>query len=174
LLRSIVLAGAVLKLGILFIWNYRSLLFVGVVLILFSGYYMLVSVDGKVVVAYSSVSHMTLCIIAALVIRFYIGYMHIVISPLIFLLIYISYQISGSRYYKSLGLITMVLMVINIGFPYLRAFNAELYLISYHRFVIVVLLMIYLMMRLVLMSLINVEGSIIYYIPLFVLYLIIL
>lgn len=65
-------------------------------------------VDGKLFAAYSSVLHMSLCVIVNLYVIILMRYIHIIISPLIFISIYISYNSSGSRFYIKLGLIIIV------------------------------------------------------------------
>jgi len=108
MLRSIVLAGAVLKLGIIYVWNFRSILMAGIV-VLISVMVIYSIVDRKGFAAYSSVLHITLCIIVRLYIILLIGYIHIVLSPLIFITIYIIYVLSGSRFYIKSGLIILIL-----------------------------------------------------------------
>lgn len=66
-------------------------------------------VDGKAFAAYSSVLHITLCVFAGLYIILKIGYMHIVLSPLMFITVYIRYVVSRSRFYIKIGVMMMVL-----------------------------------------------------------------
>jgi hypothetical protein len=66
-------------------------------------------IDRKSFAAYSSVLHMTLCVIIGLVVMLLVGYMHIVLSPLMFITIYKRYNVSGSRFYIKLRLMIMIL-----------------------------------------------------------------
>lgn len=143
-------------------------------LVIFGSYAMLINVDGKVIIAYSSVSHITMCIIVGIFVGIYIGYIHIVISPLMFLVVYLGYQLSGSRYYKSIGVLVFVLMVVNVRFPYMGAFSAELYLLSYSRVVQLLIIVMYMLMGYVLICLVNFNDTSLFYIPLLTLYLILL
>lgn len=108
MVRSIVLAGAVLKLGILYVWNFRGIMMVRLVVAM-SCVVILGVVDGKAFAAYSSVLHMTLCVLLGLIVILLVGYIHIIISPLMFITVYIGYMISGSRFYVKIGLIIIVL-----------------------------------------------------------------
>merc|ERR1712174_92618 len=103
-----VLAGAVLKLGILYCWNFSLMIIVGL-LVLMSAVVILNVVDGKRFAAYSSVLHMSLCVIFGLVLILLVGYIHIMLSPLIFITVYIRYVVSGSRFYLKMGLLIIVL-----------------------------------------------------------------
>merc|ERR1712003_431813 len=108
IVRSMVLAGAVLKLGILYCWNF-SLMIIVRLLVLISAVVIINVIDGKGFAAYSSVLHISQCVIFGLVLILLIGYMHIVLSPLIFITVYMGYVVSGSRFYLKIGLIIMVL-----------------------------------------------------------------
>lgn len=66
-------------------------------------------VDGKRFAAYSSVLHMTLCIVLRLYIIILVRYIHIVLSPLIFITVYIIYNLSGSRFYLKSGILMLIL-----------------------------------------------------------------
>jgi len=66
-------------------------------------------VDGKAFAAYSSVLHMTLCVLLGLIVILLVGYIHIIISPLMFITVYIGYIVSGSRFYVKIGLMMIVL-----------------------------------------------------------------
>merc|ERR1712157_591941 len=105
---SIVLAGAVLKLGILYCWNFSLMIIVGL-LVLMSAVVIISVVDGKGFAAYSSVLHMSLCVIFGLILMLLVGYIHIILSPLIFITVYMRYVISGSRFYLKIGLLIIVL-----------------------------------------------------------------
>jgi len=108
IMRSMVLAGAVLKLGIIYTWNFGGMLIVRVVLLM-SVIVICSVVDGKSFAAYSSVLHMTMCVIVRLYIILLVGYMHIVLSPLIFITVYMIYVISGNRFYLKSGIVILVL-----------------------------------------------------------------
>jgi len=66
-------------------------------------------VDGKGFAAYSSVLHMSLCVIFRLVLMLLVRYIHIMLSPLMFMTVYMRYVISGSRFYLKIGLLIIVL-----------------------------------------------------------------
>lgn len=108
ILRSMVLAGAVLKLGIIYVWNFGRILVVGIIVVM-SVLVIYGIIDRKGFAAYSSVLHITLCVVVRLYIILLIGYMHIVLSPLIFMTVYIIYMISRSRFYMKSGVIILIL-----------------------------------------------------------------
>lgn len=108
ILRSMVLAGAVLKLGILYCWNFRQLILVRILLII-SVVIMIGVADGKSFAAYSSVLHMSMCVIFGLVIILLVGYIHIVLSPLMFMTVYKIYVMSRSRFYLKMRVLIIVL-----------------------------------------------------------------
>lgn len=108
MLRSMVLAGAVLKLGIIYIWNFRTIMIVRIIIVI-SAVVMYNVIDRKGFAAYSSVLHITLCVVVGLYVILLIGYIHIVISPLMFMTVYIIYVVSGSRFYLKSGVIIMLL-----------------------------------------------------------------
>jgi len=66
-------------------------------------------IDGKGFAAYSSVLHISLCVVFRLVLILLVRYIHIILSPLIFITVYIGYVISGSRFYLKIGLLIIVL-----------------------------------------------------------------
>jgi len=103
-----VLAGAVLKLRILYFWNFRGVLMVGVILMM-SALVIISVIDRKGFAAYSSVLHISLCIIFGLLVMLLVGYIHIILSPLMFITVYKMYNLSGSRFYVKIRLIIMVL-----------------------------------------------------------------
>merc|ERR1711976_583117 len=100
---SIVLAGAILKLGILYCWNFSIIIMVRV-LVFISAFVILSVIDGKRFAAYSSVLHMSLCVIFRLVLILLVRYIHIVLSPLMFMTVYVRYMVSGSRFYVKIRL----------------------------------------------------------------------
>jgi len=105
---SIVLAGAILKLGILYCWNFSIIIMVRV-LVFISAFVILSVIDGKRFAAYSSVLHMSLCVIFRLVLILLVRYIHIVLSPLIFITVYMGYVVSRSRFYMKIRLLIMML-----------------------------------------------------------------
>lgn len=173
ILRSMVLAGAVLKLGIIYIWNFRSIIVIGVV-VLMSVIVMYGIIDGKGFAAYSSVLHMTLCVIVGLYVILLVGYIHIVLSPLMFMTVYIIYALSRSRFYMKSGIIMLVLWMINFGLPFLGSFFSEVYVIQYRSVMVVILVAMYLIVRYVIMKSLNIDGKGLFYIPWVVLYIIVM
>merc|ERR1712174_93698 len=127
---SMVLAGAVLKLGILYCWNFSLMIIVGL-LVLMSAVVIVSVIDGKRFAAYSSVLHISLCVIFRLVLILLVGYIHIVLSPLMFITVYIGYVVSGSRFYLKIGLIIIVLWLVNFGLPFVGSFFSEVYMIQF-------------------------------------------
>jgi len=105
---SIVLAGAVLKLRILYCWNFGQLILAGVLLVI-SVIVIVGIIDRKGFAAYSSVLHMSMCVIFGLVVILLVGYIHIVLSPLMFITVYGTYVISGSRFYLKMGVLIIIL-----------------------------------------------------------------
>jgi hypothetical protein len=103
-----VLAGAVLKLRILYCWNFRGVLIVRIVLII-SVLVIMSVIDRKGFAAYSSVLHISLCVIFGLLVMLLVGYIHIILSPLMFITVYKMYNLSGSRFYMKVRLMMMVL-----------------------------------------------------------------
>merc|ERR1712203_1205776 len=100
MLGCMVLAGVVLKARSIFCSIFCSevvIFIVGVVV----GRMILIGSDGKVVMAYSSVVHMSCCVIAFGLLTMFGRYSHVVVSPLIFVIVYIGYQSSGSRILSS-------------------------------------------------------------------------
>jgi len=78
-------------------------------LVLISAIVIINIIDGKGFAAYSSVLHISLCVIFRLILILLVGYMHIVLSPLMFMTVYIGYMVSGSRFYLKIGLLIIVL-----------------------------------------------------------------
>jgi len=66
-------------------------------------------IDGKGFAAYSSVLHITMCVIIGLYIILLVGYIHIVLSPLMFITVYMMYIVSGSRFYLKSRVVILVL-----------------------------------------------------------------
>jgi len=108
--------------------------------------------DGKVVMAYSSVMHMSLC---GLIIRWMgiiVGASHVVISPLMFMAVYCGYMSSGSRMLAPSFSSWMwrVILIVNLRFPLIGGFMSELYLIVILGGMILMAFMVqYVFMRLV-------------------------
>lgn len=128
---SIVLARVVLKAGSIFCCWYCEEKLVLLVRVMICGFIIL-SADGKVVVAYSSIAHISLCVVWFGIVTMYNRWSHVVVSPLMFLIIYVGYINSGSRIidssFKS-NLLGM-LLVWNVGFPLIRRFYSELLVLS--------------------------------------------
>lgn len=173
IIGSIVLAGAVLKLRIIYIWNFGNMLMIRLVLLM-SVVVMYGVIDGKGFAAYSSVLHMTICVVIGLYIILLVRYMHIVLSPLIFMTVYIIYVISGSRFYLKSGIMILILWIINFGLPFLGSFFSEVYVMQYRSVIILILILMYLMVGYVMMKSLNMDGKGLFYIPWVVLYIIIM
>jgi len=172
MLGSIILAGGVLKLRILYYWNFGVIILLRMVM-----FYSLINiiniVDGKGFAAYSSVLHMTCCILLGLIIMLLVRYIHIVLSPLIFITVYLRYMTSGSRIYLKSGLMIIILWMVNFRVPFCGGFFAEVYIISYIRTLLLVLILMYMVVGIVIIKSINNNiGDRIIYIPWFVLYII--
>lgn len=91
--------------------------------------------DGKVVIAYSSVVHMSLgCVLFVMVsfVGVYCGLVHVIVSPLMFFICYMSYSLFGSRSVKRLlgGYVVLLLLLINMSFPPFGAFLSEVWMVS--------------------------------------------
>lgn len=143
------------------------------VIVVISLYSMLVIVDGKGFAAYSSVLHMTTCILIGLLIILLVGYIHIILSPLMFITVYMCYVGSRSRYFSKIRLIVIVLWIVNFGLPFLGGFFAEVYLMITSGVILVMLIVIYIVCRYVIMKSINDVGSRYFYIPWLVLYILV-
>lgn len=174
MLGSIILAGGVLKLGILYYWNFGMMVMVGL-LVIYSLMNLMNVVDRKRFAAYSSVIHITCCVLLGLIIILLVRYIHIVLSPLIFITVYLRYVLSGSRMYLKSGLIMILLWIVNFGIPFFGRFFAEVYLISYIRIILWILIVMYLITGVVIIKSINNNvGSRLIYLPWFVLYIIVI
>merc|ERR1711893_2530 len=108
IVRSMVLARAVLKLGIIYVWNFGGIMMIRTVVVI-SCLIMMSVVDRKGFAAYSSVLHISLCVILGLIVIILVRYIHIVLSPLMFISVYIMYQVNGRRFYIKAGLIILML-----------------------------------------------------------------
>jgi NADH-ubiquinone oxidoreductase chain 4 len=170
IVRSIVLARGVLKLGMLYFWNFGSILMVGVIVLMTLSSLIMV-VDRKVFAAYSSVLHITTCVLLSIIVMTLVGYIHIIISPLIFITIYLGYNSSGSRIYIKSGVMIIVLWMVNFRLPFMRGFFAEVYLMMYNRYMLLIVMVIYILTRYVIIKSLNSVGERLFYIPLVVLYL---
>lgn len=173
ILRSIILARGVLKLGILYMWNFRILMILRIVVIR-SLLILITSVDGKIFAAISSVLHITLCVLVGLYIILMIRYIHIVISPYIFMTVYLIYLNGGTRFYMKMGVTIIILWIVNFRLPMVRRFFSEVYLIMYCRMILMMLLIIYMVVGYVIIKSINDVRRRVYYIPWFVLYILVI
>merc|ERR1712174_67736 len=99
--------------------------------------------------------------------------MHIVLSPLIFITVYIGYVVSGSRFYIKIGLIIIVLWLVNFGLPFVGSFFSEVYIIQFIRVILLILIVIYMVVRYVSMKSLNIDRKRVLYLPWFVLYLLV-
>lgn len=173
IIRSIVLAGAVLKLGIIYIWNFGGVILVGSLMTI-STFVIMSVIDGKGFAAYSSVLHMTMCVIFRLYVILLVRYMHVVLSPLMFMTVYMIYLSSGSRFYMKSRIMILILWIINFRLPFLGSFFCEVYIITYVRYILCVLIVMYIIVGYVMMKSINMDGKGLMYIPFMVLYLMII
>jgi len=126
MLRSIVLARVVLKAGSIFC-NFFCIEVVVIVVRVVIGGMILMRSDGKVIIAYSSVVHMSCCVISFGLLTMYGGYSHVVVSPLIFVMVYVGYISSRSRVLSDSfnSVLLRGLLLLNLGFPLLGAFYSE-------------------------------------------------
>jgi hypothetical protein len=96
------------------------------------------------VMAYSSVAHMTICAFLLRWIGFIVGLSHVVISPLMFLMVYVSYISSGSRLLSEslrpwmLGIV----LLLNVRFPLVGSFMAELYVVIIIRGLLIIIFLL--------------------------------
>jgi hypothetical protein len=60
-----------------------------------------------------------------------VGLTHVIVSPLIFILVYISYLLSGNRLLSNSysPIIVGAILLSNLGFPYAGAFMCEVYIV---------------------------------------------
>jgi len=141
--------------------------------VLISALIILNIVDRKCFVAYSSIIHISLCVLVRLIVMLLVGYMHIVLSPLMFMTIYMIYNTSGSRFYMKSGVLMMCLFMVNFRLPFLRSFFSEVYLIQYYSLMLLILMVSYIVTGFVMMKSLNMDGKGIIYLPFMVLYLLI-
>lgn len=155
LFRSMILAGIILKIGVIFIRLYGfsiPLVMVGLV----SRVILMFGADRKVVIAYSSVIHMSLCRLLIGWMRLIVGASHIIISPLIFMAVYVGYINGRSRVLSPSfnSWMWRIILIVNLGFPLVGRFLSELYLIVWLRGMVLMSFMVqYTLMRLVHMRL---------------------
>jgi type IV secretory pathway TrbD component len=127
---SMLLAGLILKVGLLFCSLFANgfLIFVCRIAV---AVFMMNGADRKVVIAYSSVAHITICGFLLGFMRFMVGMTHVVISPIIFLMVYVSYNLGRSRMMgcSLTSCVVRLVLLLNLRFPIIRAFIAEVYLI---------------------------------------------
>merc|ERR1719220_2888352 len=113
------------------------------------------------------------CVLVRLVIMLLVRYIHIVISPLIFMTVYICYMNSGSRYFSKIRFLVMVLWMVNFGLPFLGSFFAEVYLIMNSGIILMMLIVIYIVCGYVIIKSINDVRFGNFYIPWLVLYILV-
>lgn len=95
MLGSVFLAALILKAGSVIYYLIAGVLPI-ITLILVSVYVILTYVDGKGIVAMSSVIHISICVLA-LVVVWISRYVHILTSSMMFMMVYAGYKNSGSR-----------------------------------------------------------------------------
>lgn len=134
-------------------------------LVIISALVMLSVIDGKRFAAYSSVLHISLCVIFGLLLILLVGYIHIVLSPLIFITVYKMYNMNGSRFYLKMGLIIIILWLVNFGLPFVGSFFSEVYMIQYSRVMLLILIIMYMVVGYVSMKSLNMDGKGLMYIP---------
>lgn len=123
LLGSIFLAAIILKARSLFFYISCSVLpFIS--LIIFATFTVIRYVDGKGIVAMSSVIHMSVSVLVLSVV-WMSGYSHILVSAFLFLAVYSCYINDGSRLLWS-G--SVIVILTNLGFPLIRRFIVEVVL----------------------------------------------
>merc|ERR1712018_1078162 len=109
------------------------------VLIMLCAVVMMRYVDGKGIVAMSSVLHIGSSVLYIRMV-YIVGFTHVVVSPLIFLGVYVAYNLNGSRMLWSMR---SIVILVNLGFPCLGAFFCEIFL-SYILLVVVFVIGYYL------------------------------
>lgn len=129
-------------------------------LMVFSGFIIMVGSDGKWVIAYSSVLHITICVFSILLIILYIGFTHVIVSPLLFVFVYYGYVSTGSRAIVGIGWSGLFLYLLNFGFPYLGSFHAELYIMNYLGMFFLVIFIIYIVVGYVFIKLVIVDQNV--------------
>lgn len=132
ILGSIFLARLILKRGTILYYLMGEVILFGGILIMLCAVVIMRYVDRKGVVAISSVLHIGSSVLF-LGMTYIVGFTHILVSPLIFLGVYVIYNYSGSRIIWSIG---SIVILVNLGFPCLGAFFCEIF-ISYILLVIV-------------------------------------
>lgn len=126
---------------------------------------LLVSMDGKIFAAMSSVLHITLCVLVRLYIILIIRYIHIVISPYMFITVYLMYLSRGTRFYMKIRFIIIILWIVNFRLPIVGRFFSEVYLMIYCGMMLIMLLIMYIIVGYVIIKSINDVGGGVYYIP---------
>jgi hypothetical protein len=124
LFTSIILARLVLKVGsyLIYLIGSFSLLFLMATI---SCVVIINLTDGKVIVGISSVIHISYCCLYGML--WYGRFTHVLISPLIFISVYYYYILSRLR---AGWIIRLILIIINLGFPFIRSFLGEVW-VSY-------------------------------------------
>jgi len=130
-------------------------------------------IDRKGFAAYSSVLHMSMCVIFGLVVILLVGYIHIVLSPLIFITVYGIYIMSGSRFYLKMGVLIIILWLVNFGLPFVGSFFAEVYIMQYLGVMLFVLVVMYMLVRYVSIKSLNMDRKSLIYLPFLVLYVLV-
>lgn len=128
---SFFLARILLKLRIMFCSLYCFEFILVIIGISGAVVLMMIRVDGKVVIAYSSVVHMSLCGCVIGWMGMIVGVSHVIVSPIIFYMVYVGYVISGSRIMTGslTRLVLGIVLTCNLRFPYLGSFMVEIYIV---------------------------------------------
>ena len=135
LIGSMVLAGIILKVAFILSWRLCCSLLVLLIPLLLIIFIIVLGIDGKVIIAYSSVVHMSVGCVIFLFCGFvgvYCRLVHVIVSPVMFYMCYLSYSLYGGRSVKRLlgGFIVLLIFLINMSFPPFGAFLAELWIVS--------------------------------------------
>lgn len=136
LIGSIVLAGLMLKVAFILSWGLDVMLFPLLFSLMLICFLIVLGFDGKIIMAYSSVIHMSIgALLFSLVsvVRVYCGLVHVIFSPLIFFICYFSYMLYGSRSVKGLvgGFVVLIIFLVNISLPPFGAFLSEVWMVSF-------------------------------------------
>jgi formate hydrogenlyase subunit 3/multisubunit Na+/H+ antiporter MnhD subunit len=125
LLRSVFLAAVILKARSVF-YHIIGIELMVMLLVVMAVFLILSYIDGKGIVAISSVIHMSVTVLLISVV-WISGYTHILVSSLIFLAVYLRYSASGSRL---MWAISVVVLLTNLGFPFVGGFISEILLLN--------------------------------------------
>lgn len=91
------------------------------VIFCFAAIIVMIESDGKVIIALSSVCHISITP-ALYVSAMYVGLTHIIVSPFIFISVYVTYKYLGNR--LGWAMVPLVILL-NLGFPLIGGFWGE-------------------------------------------------